>query len=675
MRTKNILMLATAALLLTAAPVMAQEAKTRNDWAGQGQLFVGVNYQPVDRSPEEVKLDIDLMKKAGLQVARVGDLSWDYFEPENGRFTFEHFDMVMDQLQAADIKVVLDTSGSIAPSWLHYEYPGATLVKEDGTKQYPSRRYMVDISDPDYRRLQKRIAEAVLSRYGKRPNVIAIGFNNEMGNGYRSYSEADRLRFIGWLKEKYGDLPTLNKAWATQRWSRHISDWDQIRLPESSSPAERYLDMRRFWSDAAVDVLKDLEAVRKQHAPTKAALSNLWPDGPRLGFDWLSTYRQYATHGAFGYYANDVLDGAYQTAEAKAGMEAPVWFNEFQAGREGYYGEKGRSPMLAFLGLMNGGQGVLAWTWNSHLGGEEQVLFGLLDHDNTPSWKLNEWSKLAKEFKTMQKLGFPREVKPEVALSRSWESMVATERAKDYYVTPYNTQKRNAFDPFYNDNIDTAVIHLAHEDLSNYKLIVIAGEYFLDKPSNEALRKYVSDGGTVVMTASSSKVTENNQWFNTTLPGTLTDVFGVKTHAWDKNLETLTGTIDGVEFKTTINSYEVLEPTTAQVFARFSNIEGSPPVVTINRFGKGRAIYVAAQSQTPVLQPLYRYLYKELGIKRGPVTPEGVYARVVNGRTLYVNTNRKPVEVDIEGVKKGILTGKAFTGKLHLPSNGYEIFE
>ncbi|WP_156390748.1 MULTISPECIES: hypothetical protein [unclassified Caulobacter] len=45
-----------------------------------------------------------------------------------------------------------------------------------------------------------------------------------------------------------------------------------------------------------------------------------------------------------------------------------------------------------------------------------------------------------------------------------------------------------------------------------------------------------------------------------------------------------------MEFKTSINSYEVLKPSTAKVLARLSNVEGSPPVVTVNRFGKGQAI-------------------------------------------------------------------------------------
>jgi beta-galactosidase len=666
-----------AALLAGATTSLAQEAKSRKDWVSQGQLYIGVNYQPVDRSPDEIKLDIAFMKKAGLQVARIGDLSWDHFEPKDGQFAFEVFDSVLAQLHAAGIKVILDMPGSIAPQWLHQAYPGATLVKEDGSTLYPARRYMVDISDPDYRRLQRRIAEQLTRRYGMHPAVIAVGYNNEMGNGYRSYSEPARQRFIVWLKAKYGDLAALNKAWATQRWSRTISDWDQVRLPnaEGAGASERYLDMRRFWSDASVAVLTDLEAIRKQYAHDKPALSNLWPDGPRLGFDWLATYRQYATHGAFGYYATEPLEGAFDTMMARGGMTAPVWFNEFQAGGEGNYGERGRSRMLAYLGLLNGGQAALAWTMNSHLGGEEQILFGLLDHDNTPSWKLDEWGRLATEFKAMQQLGFPREMAPQVAISYSWESLVATGKVKQYYSTPYMTQKHNAFKPLYADNVDTAVINIGFEDLSRYKLLVVPGEYLMDKKATDALRAYVGNGGTVVMTASSGKVDATNQWHNTALPGGLTDVFGVKTHEFNRPAEPLSGTIDGAAFTTSIHFYELLEPSTAQVMARFSNLDGAPPVVTSNRYGKGRAIYVTTQAQPSVLQPLYRQLYRELGIARGPVTPEGVYARVVNGRTLYVNTNRKAVEVDIDGQKKGVLSGETWSGKLQLGPNGVDVVQ
>ncbi|WP_219993626.1 beta-galactosidase [Asticcacaulis tiandongensis] len=677
------LMFATATLLSAASPVMTQQAQSRADWAGQGQLFVGTCYQPVDRSPEQIKLDIAYMKQAGLTVVRMGDLSWDYFEPREGQFTFEAFDSVIAQMHAAGIKVILDIGGSPAPLWLHQTYPGVTLVREDGTKLYPAERYMDDITDPDYRRLLHRFADRLTQRYGNHPAVIAIGYNNEIGNGYMSFSEPVRQRFISWLKVKYDDLSAVNKAWATQRWSRTLTDWDQIRIPSVSGvgPNERYLDMRRFWSDASIDILNDLEALRKKNAPTKPAISNLFSDSARRGFDYLATYRQYTTHGAFGYYAGNPIAGAFETMMMKGAMSSPVWFNEFQAGNFGFYGEKGRSRMLGYFGLLNGGQGMLAWTFNSHLGGEEQIIFGLIDHDDTASWKLEEWGTISREFQTMQTLGFPREINPEIAVSYSWESRQAASREAEgirlnkYYTTPYRDHKFNAFGPLYNDNIDVAVINIAHEDLSRYKLLVIAGEYLMDKASTDAVRKYVSDGGTVIMTALSAKVNENNQFYNTPLPGNLSDIFGLKTREFYHNPQPLTGTINGIDFKTTINHYEILEPSTAEVMARFSNIEGAPPVVTVNRFGKGKAIYVATHAQPAVLQPLYRQLYQELGIEAGPVTPEGVYARVVDGRTLYVNTSRKPVEINIDGRRKGLLTGENWNDKLQLGINGVDILE
>lgn len=94
----------------------AQQADIHRGWPGPGQLFVGTCYQPVDRSPEQIVRDIAIMKHAGFNVVRMGDLSWDSFEPEQGRFEFAWFDKIMDQMQAAGIRVILDIPGSPAQS-------------------------------------------------------------------------------------------------------------------------------------------------------------------------------------------------------------------------------------------------------------------------------------------------------------------------------------------------------------------------------------------------------------------------------------------------------------------------------------------------------------------------------------------------------------------------------
>ncbi len=674
-------LLACALSLASLSFAHAQGAEGHPDWPGAGQLFAGANYQPVDRTLAQVRYDVALMKRSGFKVVRMGDLSWDYFEPTEGKFEFKHFDAVMDEMQAAGIKVILDIPGLPAPMWLHHKYPGVDIVNQAGTRLAPAERYMDNIGDPDYRRLAIRMADTLTKRYARHPALLAVGYDNEIGNGFMSYSEADRKRFVAWLKKRYGSIEALNKAWATQRWSRRIGTWDEVRLPyaDGPGPAERYLDLRRFWSDVTIATLGDLEAVRKRNTPNKPVLSNYWDWSGRRGFDFLGSYRQHTTYGAMGFYAGDAINGGWEAALIKGGMTTPTWFNEFAAGGGGSYGSKGWSRMWAHFVLLMGGQAAVAWTFNSHLGGEEQALMGLIDHDDRPSWRLAEWAGIADSYAKLEKLGFPRKVEPQVAIAYSFENVHATSpngpsnTARQYLKTPYLKQAHGAFEPLLKDNVDVAVIKLSYEDLSRYRLIILPGMYLLDKASTEAVRKFVADGGTVVMTAQSAKVNDNNQWHNTPLPGQLTDVFGLRTNEFYD----WTGTVQlgDEEIKTSIAHLEVLEPSTAQVMARFTNFDGNPPAITTNSFGKGRAIYVATPAQPEIMRPLLRRLYADLGIAQGPKTPDGVFARVVEGRVLYVNTNNAPVDVAIEGAMKGVLSGKRFDGTLRLEARGADLLE
>ena len=88
--------------------VFGQSATEHPDWPGKGQLFVGTCYQPVDRTPEKIRQDIALMKQAGFTMVRMGDLSWDAFEPSEGHFAFTWFDDILRQMNKAGIKVILD---------------------------------------------------------------------------------------------------------------------------------------------------------------------------------------------------------------------------------------------------------------------------------------------------------------------------------------------------------------------------------------------------------------------------------------------------------------------------------------------------------------------------------------------------------------------------------------
>ena len=68
-------------------------------------------------------------------------------------------------------------------------------------------------------------------------------------------------------------------------------------------------------------------------------------------------------------------------------------------------------------------------------------------------------------------------------------------------------------------------------------------------------------------------------------------------------------------------------------------------------------------------------LYSTLSIEKGPETPAGVYARVVEGRTLYVNTTGEPQSVPVNGSKRGIITGNVYNGAIRLKPYDADLVE
>ena len=197
----------------------------------------------------------------------------------------------------------------------------------------------------------------------------------------------------------------------------------------------------------------------------------------------------------------------------------------------------------------------------------------------------------------------------------------------------------------------------------------------MDPASAEAIRNYVHGGGTVVMTALSAKVDETSQWFDTPLPGRLADVFGIRTSEFYRPQTLPQITLNGKTETASLRFYEVVEPLTAQPMAEFANTPERSPAITVNRYGKGQAIYVAVPAQMEVLAPLVRALYPALGIEKGPETPPGVYARVIEGRTLYVNTTGEDKDVPIRGRRRGVLSGTAYEGLVRLRAYAADLVE
>ena len=416
------------------------------------QLYVGANYHPHDeKNVGKWRQDISLMKEAGFKVVRMGHLAWDSYEPREGKFDFGWFDTVMNMMNDAGIKVILDIAIRPAPIWLHYKYPSINITDANGDVQYPNHRYMEDIGDAMYQQYALRYADSLSKHYANYPALLAFGIDNESGDGRISYAETARQRFIAWLKNKYINVDSLNKAWATQRWSRRINDFGEIGFPVATHPTdvpERMLDFRRFVSDEINQLL--FKVIDKVHANAPNALvnTNAWYYSALKYFDYPAiAYSGKMTREGCGFYPGNslinnggIMNASFGIARIQFESTNPFWCSEFTT----MTAVPNSIRKSAYATLMYGNQMVCGWTWQSMLAGEEQYLEGMIDWDGLPNRKYYEYKKIATEFNKIQKF-FPYKPEAEVALAFSFPSQIAS----SYFPQKHDEQLQACFDIFF----------------------------------------------------------------------------------------------------------------------------------------------------------------------------------------------------------------------------------
>jgi beta-galactosidase len=638
--------------------------------AAAGELYVGTNYHPHDSGPETWAHDIALMQQGGFRVVRLGHLAWDSYEPKDGEFNFEWFDQVMDKMQAAGIKVILDVAVRPAPIWLHQKHPSVNVADVSGIPQYPNHRYMEDVGDPVYQQYALRFADALVRRYAKHPALLAFGIDNEPGDGPISYSETARARYLAWLRIKYGSVDSLNRAWAGQRWSRRIGDFDEVGFPVSSgvngSP-ERMLDFRRFVSDEVGGFLVRLLDRVHEGAPGVLTTTNMWYYSPMKYFDYGPiAYTGKITRGGCGFYPgnslrqNEGLESAlFGIARIQFENTTPFWCTEFVSATAA----PGSMRKAAYASLMLGNQLACCWTWQSMHGGEEQFLQGLVDWDGQPNRKYYEYKTIAGEFRKIEQYGFPYQPRPEVAIAFSFPSQIASSS----FPEPHDAQVQTVFGCLNRRNVDTRIVDILQSKL-RFKLLVLPGLAVMDEASAGKIREYVRNGGTVVMTSGSAMLDEHNRVFSTTLPGRLSDVFGIRIAGFEETEWMNEASRDGSQgghlratyrgqiFTCESPRYDVIEPKGAETIGQIVSLDRNYPLVTIHQFGTGTAIYIGLPARGNLLDAVIGGLLGKLSIDTGPLVPAGVMARQIDPRhVLYLNLDGTVKRVEVKGRSHSIL--------------------
>jgi beta-galactosidase len=197
----------------------------------------------------------------------------------------------------------------------------------------------------------------------------------------------------------------------------------------------------------------------------------------------------------------------------------------------------------------------------------------------------------------------------------------------------------------------------------------------MDETTATKIRNFANNGGTVIMTSNSAVVDETGQVFASTHPGRLSDVFGIRVGSYEetealneisrksykgKKIELI---YKGKDIITESSRFDVIEPKEAEILGTITSLDKDYPIITSNKYGKGRAIYVGLPAKGEILNPLLDQLISELSIKRGPKVPDGVMARQIDkNHVLYLNISGEPKQIQVNHNSKSILSGNVYTG-------------
>ena len=215
-----------------------------SEW-DDGRIRFGAAYYYEYQPSRSLDRDLDLMRDAGFSVIRVGESVWSTWEPRDGEFALDWMQPILDGALARGIDVILGTPTYAVPPWLFTRYPEIAGQGATGVRHPWGARQEVDITHPAFLFHAERVIRRIVERYASHPAVIGYQVDNEPGV-ILLHNPATFRRFVDGLRERYGDVDTLNREWGLTYWSHRISDFSELWTPDGNAQPQYDLAWRRF---------------------------------------------------------------------------------------------------------------------------------------------------------------------------------------------------------------------------------------------------------------------------------------------------------------------------------------------------------------------------------------------------------------------------------------------
>lgn len=628
------------------------------------RFYHGGDYNPeqwLDR-PDILERDIELMRKAHVNLVSVGIFSWSALEPREGEYHLEWLETIVQRLYEAGVHVALATPSGARPAWMAQKYPEVRRVDANRVRQLFGMRHNHCYTSPIYREKVKNINQLLARRLGHHPGVELWHISNELGG--ECHCPLCQEAFRGWLKQRYGSLDRLNQAWNTRFWSHDYSDWSQIESPAPHGEQAMHglaLDWKRFITHQTLDFFRwERDAIREICPEAKFTTNMMYrfdgldyfqfaPEVDVISWDNYPTW-----HKARRSEEDIALDTAmmhdlFYSLKGKPFlmMESTPSVTNWQSVSK--VKKPGMQLMSSLQAIAHGSDSVQYFQWRPSRGATEKFHGAVVGHDGREDNRVfQETAAVGRALERLSALaGTLREKQAAIVLD--WDSRMAMEAAQgprniglgywDEVLRHYRGLVKNGWTvDFVNED----------SDLEGYRLVVAPMLYLLRESFAERLTNFTRGGGTLVVTYWSGIVDEHDLCWLGDTPHGLTEVLGLR------RLE-IDGMYDGEYRRCRAIDSGLPETAQGSVLCEVAHAETAAPLmvydedffkdtpaVTEHLFGKGRACYLATRFEPEFYAAFYDRICP-LQTRLPEPLAEGLISARRGGALFVQNTLSTPV--------------------------------
>jgi len=630
------------------------------------QLLYGVAYYDEYMPYERLDEDIRMMKEAGINLVRIAESTWSTHEPQNGVFDFTSVDRVLDAMHQAGIHVIVGTPTYAIPTWMVKEHSDVLAVTPMGPGRYGARQIM-DITNPTYLFYAERIIRKLIGHVCKHPAVIGYQIDNETKH-YHTSGPNVQLRFIKYVKERFGTVEQLNQAFGLDYWSNRINSWEDFPSVVGTINGSLGAEFSRFQRQLVTQFLAWQAAIVNEYKRPEQFVTH------NFDFGWQG--HSYGVQPDVDHYAAaKVLDIAgvdiYHPSQDKLTGKEISYCGDSARGLKGsnyfvletqaqafphWTPYPGQLRLQAFSHLASGANMVEYWHWHSIHNSFETYWKGLLSHDMGTNPTYEEAITIGRDFARLSPKLINLKKKNRAAILVSNEALTAM----DWFQLPggrtsYNDIVRLMYDRLYEMNIGCDVLYPESDGFEQYDLIAVPALYAASDELLSRLNEYVKNGGNIVYTFKSGFTNEHIKVRSDVQPAIIGEACGIRYSQFvEANDVSLKGDPFGVGAEhNSVNVWmELLVPTTANVLAYYDHPHwGSYAAITENQYGQGTATYVGCLPSAEVMGKVLERACRAAGL--WGLDQELQYPIIVKsgvneaGRTIryYFNYSDKPVSI------------------------------